>query len=52
MGKLWGISVRCRATHARALGWMPRYTTRDMLSSIRDEVEAIAEARSYETFKA
>ncbi|GJE97532.1 NAD(P)-binding protein [Phanerochaete sordida] len=52
MGKLWGLNVRCRAAHARALGWAPRYSTQDMLASVQGEVEAVAGTRSYETFKA
>ncbi|GJE97531.1 NAD(P)-binding protein [Phanerochaete sordida] len=52
MGHYWGTNSRCRAAHARTLGWAPRYATRDMIASVSGEVEAIVEARSYETFKA
>ena len=41
MGNFWGSNSRCRATHSRALGWKPKYTTKDMIASIRLEVEAI-----------
>ncbi|THU98280.1 NAD-binding protein [Dendrothele bispora CBS 962.96] len=30
---------RCRSTRARALGWLPKRTTQDMLASIKAEVE-------------
>ncbi|KAI0649448.1 NAD-P-binding protein [Trametes meyenii] len=35
-----GTNSRARADRGRALGWKPRYTTEDMLKSIRPEVEA------------
>ncbi|RPD64772.1 NAD(P)-binding protein [Lentinus tigrinus ALCF2SS1-6] len=42
----WGwyssTNARCRANRARALGWKPKYTTDDMLESIKAEVETIA----------
>ncbi|KAG6379927.1 hypothetical protein JVT61DRAFT_10494 [Boletus reticuloceps] len=34
-----GTNSRCKAKRARALGWKPKYTTEDMLKSIRGEVE-------------
>ncbi|KAF5368032.1 hypothetical protein D9758_004335 [Tetrapyrgos nigripes] len=34
-----GSNSRCRATQSRALGWDPKKGTKDMLSSIRREVE-------------
>jgi nucleoside-diphosphate-sugar epimerase len=34
-----GTNSRCKANRARALGWKPKYTTEDMLKSIRGEVE-------------
>ncbi|KAG8216629.1 hypothetical protein J3R82DRAFT_6824 [Butyriboletus roseoflavus] len=34
-----GTNSRCKANRARALGWTPKYTTEDMLKSIRGEVE-------------
>lgn len=36
-----GISSSCRADRGRSIGWRPKYTTDDMLKSIRPEVEAI-----------
>ncbi|KAI0635600.1 NAD-P-binding protein [Trametes polyzona] len=36
-----GTNSRCRADRARSIGWRPRYTTEDMLKSIKPEVEAI-----------
>ncbi|EGN98782.1 hypothetical protein SERLA73DRAFT_181420 [Serpula lacrymans var. lacrymans S7.3] len=36
-----GTNSRCRASRARALGWKPKYTTKDLLASIKPEVEAI-----------
>ena len=41
MGNYWGTNSRARATHSRSLGWKPKYTTQDMLASIKPEVEAI-----------
>ena len=40
-----GTNSRCRSNRARALGWKPKYTTEDMLKSIRPEVEAWAKKR-------
>ncbi|KAI9461371.1 hypothetical protein HD554DRAFT_2041450 [Boletus coccyginus] len=34
-----GTNSRCKANRARALGWKPKYTTDDMLKSVRSEVE-------------
>ncbi|KAF4596514.1 hypothetical protein EYR38_007901 [Pleurotus pulmonarius] len=34
-----GSNSRCRADHARSLGWNPKKSTADMLASIRAEVE-------------
>ncbi|KAJ3537416.1 hypothetical protein NMY22_g5598 [Coprinellus aureogranulatus] len=36
-----GSNSRCRANRARALGWQPKKTTKDMLESIAAEVQAI-----------
>ncbi|EGN98930.1 hypothetical protein SERLA73DRAFT_181658 [Serpula lacrymans var. lacrymans S7.3] len=36
-----GSNSRCRASRARALGWKPKYTTKDLFASIKPEVEAI-----------
>ncbi|KAK7448079.1 hypothetical protein VKT23_013835 [Stygiomarasmius scandens] len=45
-----GSNSRCRSTRGRALGWSPKRTTKDMLASIKAEVEAeIKEGRSAET---
>ncbi|KAF8555770.1 NAD(P)-binding protein [Imleria badia] len=33
-----GTNSRCKANRAGALGWQPRYTTEDMLESVRGEV--------------
>ncbi|KAI0635945.1 NAD-P-binding protein [Trametes polyzona] len=41
MGWYSGSNSRCRADRGRAIGWKPRYTTEDMLKSIRPEIEAI-----------
>ncbi|KAI9061094.1 NAD-P-binding protein [Trametes sanguinea] len=38
-----GQNSRGRGEQARALGWKPKYTTADMLKSIKPEVEAILE---------
>ncbi|KAF9240417.1 hypothetical protein BU15DRAFT_45759 [Melanogaster broomeanus] len=32
-----GTNSRCKANRARALGWKPRFTTDDMLKSVKDE---------------
>ncbi|KIP10506.1 hypothetical protein PHLGIDRAFT_33875 [Phlebiopsis gigantea 11061_1 CR5-6] len=40
-GNYWGTNSRARGTHSRSLGWKPRYTTADMIASIKPEVEAI-----------
>ncbi|KAF8841111.1 NAD(P)-binding protein [Paxillus ammoniavirescens] len=34
-----GTNSRCKANRARTLGWKPKYTTEDMLKSIKGEVE-------------
>jgi hypothetical protein len=34
-----GTSGRCKASRGRALGWKPKYTTEDLLKSIKGEVE-------------
>ena len=36
-----GSNARGRGEQARALGWKPKYTTADMLASIKPEVKAI-----------
>ncbi|GJE91615.1 NAD(P)-binding protein [Phanerochaete sordida] len=43
MGELNGANSRARGTHSRALGWEPRYTTQDMLASIKPEILALIE---------
>jgi len=40
-GNSWGTNSRARATHSRSIGWEPKYTTKDMLASIKPEIEAI-----------
>jgi len=41
-GAPWlGSNTRCKAERARNLGWKPTKTTKDMLESIRPEVESI-----------
>jgi nucleoside-diphosphate-sugar epimerase len=34
-----GSNSRCRATHSRSIGWKPTKTTKDLLESIKPEVE-------------
>lgn len=41
MGNYWGSNSRARANHSRSLGWKPKYTSADMIASIKPEVEAI-----------
>ena len=38
-----GTNARCKADRGRALGWKPTHTTKDMLESIRGEVEHYAQ---------
>ncbi|OJT06574.1 hypothetical protein TRAPUB_2569 [Trametes pubescens] len=40
MGNYSGSNSRCRADRGRAIGWKPKFTTEDMLKSIKPEVEA------------
>ncbi|EMD33972.1 hypothetical protein CERSUDRAFT_117492 [Gelatoporia subvermispora B] len=39
MGNYSGTNSRCRADRSRSIGWKPKYTTADMLASIKPEVE-------------
>ncbi|KAL7278982.1 hypothetical protein ACG7TL_006814 [Trametes sanguinea] len=39
-GNYSGSNSRCRADRGRSIGWKPRYTTEDMLKSIKPEVVA------------
>ncbi|OCH93024.1 NAD(P)-binding protein [Obba rivulosa] len=39
MGNYGGTNSRCRADRGRSIGWKPKYTTADMLASIKSEVE-------------
>jgi hypothetical protein len=39
-GTSLGTNARCKAERSRGAGWEPKYETRDMLESIRAEVEA------------
>lgn len=36
----FGSNSRATANRSRAIGWRPKYTTKDMLASIKAEVEA------------
>ncbi|KAI0071514.1 NAD-P-binding protein [Panus rudis PR-1116 ss-1] len=36
-----GSNSRARGTHSRSPGWKPKYTTKDMIASIKPEVEVI-----------
>ncbi|KAI8980053.1 NAD-P-binding protein [Trametes punicea] len=40
-GNYSGSNSRCRADRGRSIGWKPRYTTEDMLKSIKPEVVAL-----------
>ena len=37
---------RGRATHSKALGWKPKYTTQDLIASIKPEIEAILQQQA------
>jgi hypothetical protein len=39
-GTSLGSNSRCRAERGYQIGWQPSYVTQDMLSSIKEEVEA------------
>ncbi|PCH34191.1 NAD(P)-binding protein [Wolfiporia cocos MD-104 SS10] len=41
VGNYSGSTARCRADRGRAIGWKPRYTTADMIASIKPEVELL-----------
>lgn len=45
-GFAYGANARCRANRAHAIGWKPKFTTDDMLKSIRLAVEAILEKQN------
>ncbi|TFY55920.1 hypothetical protein EVJ58_g7949 [Rhodofomes roseus] len=38
-GNYGGTTCRCRADRARAIGWKPKYGTKDLLAVIKSEVE-------------
>jgi len=40
-GNYSGTNARCRANNGRAIGWKPKYTTADMIASIKPEVEIL-----------
>ncbi|KAL7278983.1 hypothetical protein ACG7TL_006815 [Trametes sanguinea] len=40
-GNYAGSNSRCRADRSRSIGWKPRYTTEDMLKSIKPEILVI-----------
>lgn len=37
----FGTNSRCIATRARSIGWDPKYSTQDLMASIRPEVEGV-----------
>lgn len=41
---------RGRGTHSYALGWKPKYTNKDFIASIRDEVDLILKGNGRESF--
>jgi len=38
---LFGTNSRCLATRAKSLGWKPVKTTKDLLASIKPEIETL-----------
>ncbi|KAF9806336.1 hypothetical protein IEO21_08716 [Rhodonia placenta] len=42
-GNYSGTNSRCRANRSRSIGWKPKYTTADMLASIKPEVALLWE---------
>ncbi|EPS96185.1 hypothetical protein FOMPIDRAFT_1032505 [Fomitopsis schrenkii] len=45
LGKYWGSTCRCSADRGRALGWKPKFTEADMLTSLmKTEVQVQLEA--------
>lgn len=42
-GHRYGTNSRCRANRSRALGWLPKKTTADMIASIKADAQAIAQ---------
>ena len=44
LGRYWGTTCRCRADRARALGWKPKFTEPDLLSSLKADVQVQLEA--------
>ena len=45
-GWLWGTNCRVRASRGIALGWKPRYKTKDLMAFIRPEVESVIAAQA------
>ncbi|KAG6853598.1 hypothetical protein C0991_002921 [Blastosporella zonata] len=45
----FGANSRCRANRSRAIGWRPTKTARDLLASIKPEVESLVEDSSYKS---
>ncbi|EED84078.1 predicted protein [Postia placenta Mad-698-R] len=43
VGNFNGTNARCRADRGRSIGWKPKYTTADMLASIKPEVALLWE---------
>lgn len=46
-GIYFGANSRARGTHSRSLGWKPKFTTDDMLASIKPEMEAILKSQQH-----
>jgi len=42
----FGTNSRCRGDRSRSIGWKPVMTTKDMLASIKPEVDLILNARA------
>ncbi|KZT03271.1 NAD(P)-binding protein [Laetiporus sulphureus 93-53] len=41
IGLYYGSNVRCTADRGRSIGWKPRKTTKDMIASIKPEVQSL-----------
>ncbi|KZT66769.1 NAD(P)-binding protein [Daedalea quercina L-15889] len=42
-GNYSGTNSRCRADRGRSIGWKPKYTTKDMIASIKPQIEWLLE---------
>jgi hypothetical protein len=40
-----GTNSRCRADHSRSIGWKPTKTTKDLLASIKPELDEVLKSR-------